>query len=387
MPVSRRSFVRMLGGGGVGAFAVPALSFVSGRGQEALAADGWRGQAGLPPAPDLLRLDSNENPRGPFPSVMQAIRDALGGAARYPYQVSTDLRAAIAAAHRVAPENVLIGCGSGESLRVAVDTWCSATRSLVTAAPTYEGPVNRAVAMGIPVRAVRVGADLALDLDAMAAAAPGAGVVFLCNPNNPTGTVHGTAAVRAFVDQVARTSEAVVVVDEAYHEYCVHPDYASALPLALATPRVVVIRTFSKAYGLAGLRVGYAIGHRDAIAAMQKHRLANGVNQLGGAAAIAALRADAAELARERALNAEGLAIATRFFRDAGFAVAPSHANFVYVDVHRDVRRVQEAARARGVLVGRPFPPLASHLRVSIGTADELRAALPIIGQVLTATT
>lgn len=385
MTVSRRSFVRILGGG-AGAVALPSLAFVNGRGSEALAAV-ISGEVPPVTTADVYRLDSNENPRGPFPSVMARLREALAGSSRYPYQVSSDLRAAIAAAHGVKNENVLLGCGSGEILRVSIDAWCSATKPLVTAAPTYEGPANRANAMGIPVRAVRVGADLGLDLAAMAAAATGAGVVFLCNPNNPTGTVHGAAAVRDFVERVVRTSEATVVVDEAYHEYCEHPDYASARPLALATPRVVVVRTLSKAFGLAGLRVGYAIGHKDAIAAMQRHRLANGINQLGGAAALAALTAGASELDRERALNRDGRELATTFFRKAGYTVTPSHANFVLVDIGRAVKPVQEALRTRGVLVGRPFPPLDTHLRVSIGTAEELRGALPIIGEVLSART
>jgi histidinol-phosphate aminotransferase len=386
MPLSRRSFVRLLGAGGAGALSAPALSFVGGRGHEALLAEPWAGESFASSPGDPIRLDSNENPRGPFPSVQARLREALGASSRYPYQVSTDLRAAIAAANGVAPENVLIGCGSAEILRMTIDAWCSPARGLVTAAPTYEGPANRATAMGIPVRAVRVDGALGLDLEAMAAAAPGAGVVFLCNPNNPTGTVHSAGAVRDFVARVERASDATVVVDEAYHEYCGAPGYATAQPLALASPRVVVVRTFSKAYGLAGLRVGYAIGHREAVAAMQKHRLSLGLNLLGGTAAVAAL-ADAPALERERADNRAGLATATKFFHDAGYHVTPSHANFVLVDVRRDVRRVQNAARARGVLVGRPFPPLATHLRVSIGTADELRAALPILGEVLASTT
>jgi histidinol-phosphate aminotransferase len=385
MPVSRRSFVKVLGAGGAGMLAVPTLPFVSARGHEALAAALESGGVAEAVAAGAIRLDSNENPRGPFPSVVDAVRRALADAARYPYQVSTDLRAAIAAAHGVEPRNVLAGCGSGETLRVAVDAFCAADRPLVSAAPTYEGPANRATAMGIPVRAPRVGADLGLDLDAMAAAARGAGMVFLCNPNNPTGTVLGASAVRDFVERVMREGEATVVVDEAYHEYCEHPDYASALPLALANPRVVVVRTFSKAYGLAGLRVGYAVAHADTIARMQRHRLANGVNVLGGAAAIAALAADRRELDRERALNREGREMATRFFRDAGFVVTPSQANFVLLDARRDVKAVQAAAKAKGVLVGRPFPPLDTHLRVSVGTADEMRAALPLLGEALAA--
>jgi histidinol-phosphate aminotransferase len=377
--VSRRSFVKVLGAGSAGALALP---FLTARGHEALAATGEVSELLAAPA-GTYRLDSNENPRGPLPSVLAAVRGALGETSRYPYQVSSDIRAAIARAHGVKPENVLVGCGSGEILRVGVDAFCSPTRALVTAAPTYEGPANRANTLGVPLRATRVSPDLGLDLSAMAAASRDAGMVFLCNPNNPTGTVHSAGAVRDFVSRVHRESDATVVVDEAYHEYCDHPAYESALPLALASPRVVVVRTFSKAYGLAGLRVGYAIGQAPTIAAMQRHRLANGVNVLGGVAAMAALNANRSELAREQALNREGRDMAAKFFRDLGFTVTPSQANFVLIDVRRDVRRVQEAAKGRGVLVGRPFPPLETHLRVSIGTADEMRAALPLLAEVL----
>jgi histidinol-phosphate aminotransferase len=281
---------------------------------------------------------------------------------------------------------VLLGCGSTEILRMAVHAFTSPSRALVTAAPTFEEPANRAQALGVEVRAVPVRRDdLRLDLAAMAAQAGDAGLVFVNNPNNPTGTLHPAGAIADHVRRVlAESPHAVVLVDEAYHEYVEDPAYASALPLALESPRVIVSRTFSKAYGLAGLRVGYALMQPAAREAMARHQLGIGVNVLGASAARAAL-ADRGLVARERRLNHEARAYTRRFFESAGYRVAPSEANFLMADIRRDVKAFQAACRERDVLVGRPFPPLATHARVSIGTMDEMRAAVDVFRRVLAA--
>jgi histidinol-phosphate aminotransferase len=382
MPLSRRTFVRTLSLGGAGALGA---SLVAARGHEALAwaLDGGAGQGLRPPPDGALRLDSNENPHGPSAAALDAVRGAFGEAARYPGDATAALAEAVAAAHGVKRENVLLGVGSTEVLRMAVLAFTARDRALVTAAPTFETPTRVAEAAGVPVRAVRVDGALRLDLGAMADRAPGAGLVFVCNPNNPTGTVHPAAAVRDLVDRVRRGSpETVVLVDEAYHEFVDDPGYATAVPLALADPRVVVARTFSKAFGLAGLRVGYAIGLPPALDAMRRHQLTLGVGVLGAAAALATL-GERDFVARQRALNREARELTRRFLADGGWAVAPSHANFLLVDVRRDARAFQQACATRGVLVGRPFPPLATHARISIGTLDEMRRALPVFRDVL----
>jgi histidinol-phosphate aminotransferase len=233
------------------------------------------------------------------------------------------------------------------------------------------------------VLAVPVGADLRLDLAAMADAARGAGLVFVNNPNNPTGTVHPAPRVEAFVRRLlAGSPGTTVLIDEAYHEYVEDPSYASALPLALETPRVIVSRTFSKVYGLAGLRVGYAVARPETLEAMAPRQLTDALNVLGLTAAHAAL-ADRAIVARERRLNREAREFTRRFFERAGYRVAPSEANFMMIDVRRDAKAFQAACRERGVLVGRPFPPLATHARVSVGTMDEMRAAAEVFARVL----
>ena len=384
MSLSRRSFVRALGLTGAGVVSAP---LVGARGREAWAAELGRGLGigtlAEPATPTLVRLDSNENPRGPCAAALSAIRGAFGEASRYPMAQPDELRAAIAAAHGVGADHVLLACGSTEVLRVAVDAFTAPGRALVTAAPTFEEPARRARVIGSPVLAVPVDAALRLDLAAMGAAARGAGLVFVNNPNNPTGTLHPARAVEDFVRRLlAESPGTTVLIDEAYHEYVEDPAYASALPLVAETPRVVVSRTFSKVFGLAGLRVGYAVARPETLAAMAPHQLTDALNVLGLPAARAAL-ADRAVVGRERRLNHEAREFTRRFFESAGYRVTPSEANFMMADVRRDAKAFQAACREHGVLVGRPFPPLATHARVSIGTLDEMRAATQVFKRVL----
>lgn len=394
MSLSRRSFVRAIGLGGASAFALPALSA---RGHEAhvgeharLALDAASPVRGARAATSIgefpLRLDSNENPDGPGPAVLDAIRASFGEAGRYPAAPAASLVDAVARQHVVSPDNVMLGCGSTEVLGMAVHAFTSPTRALVTAAPTFEEPSRLAMLLGAPVRAVRVDVGLQLDLQAMAAACgttTPAGLVYVCNPNNPTGTHRDAAAVEQFVERVAReVPTATVLIDEAYFEYVEDPAYATAIPLALERPRVIVSRTFSKVYGLAGLRVGYAIARPETIDQLSPYKLTHSVGALAAAAGFAALeRSD--RVARERTLNREARDATRRFFESLGYRVAPSQTNFLLVDVRQDAQEFQEACAKRGVLVGRPFPPLDTYSRISIGTMEEMRSAMGAFRQVL----
>ncbi len=385
MPLSRRSFVRALSLTGAGVAAAPLAPMLGARGREAWAADLRRGLAepGAGLAAKVIRLSSNENPRGPSAAALEGIQRALVNAPLYPYASAEAVRTAIARHLKVPAECVILGCGSTEILRMVVDTYTSPTKALVAGNPTFELPGMRATTMKTPVHAVPVDAKLQLDLGAMAARSRGAGLVFLNNPNNPTGTVYGAQAVADFIREVHRVSpETVVLVDEAYHEYVDDPSYRTAIPTALEDPRVIVARTFSKAYGLAGLRVGYAVARRETVTALDAQQLDHGVNALAAGAAIAAL-GDADLPARERKLNAEARDFTRKFFEGAGYAVTPSHTNFLMADIRRDARWFQDECRKHDVLVGRPFPPLATHARVSIGTMDEMRAAVPVFERVL----
>jgi histidinol-phosphate aminotransferase len=266
---------------------------------------------------------------------------------------------------------------------MAVYATVSPTRSLVTAAPSFEDPTRYAELAGGQVIAVPVTSELRLDLGAMADRAKGAGLVFVCNPNNPTGTVHGAAAINDFVERVLRVSpDTTVLIDEAYHHYVEDPTYATAVPLALQRRNVVVTRTFSKLYGMAGLRLGYAIGQPDTIAALRRHRLANSVNGLVAPAAVAAL-GDVQLQPIERTRNHEAREFTRQAMASFGYPAIASEANFIMVDIRRDVREFNKACADRGVLIGRPFPPLMTHARISIGTMQEMTVAVEVFKSML----
>jgi len=266
MPLSRRNFLATAAASSAGIAMYP---MISGRGREALMAQQGVGQQPVNPmaqrradralasAPGMIRIDSNENPNGPGARAFEAMRSTFDVANRYPVTLEDDLTTEIAKSLGVKPENIMLGCGSGEVLRSAVQAFTSPTRALVSPMPSFELAADYARFIGSPVKSPKVDAKLRLDLDAMADAAKGAGLVYLCNPNNPTATVHGKSAIADYVDKVGRSSpQTIVLVDEAYHEYVEDPSYSTAIPLALDNPRMFVTRTFSKVFGMAGMRVG-----------------------------------------------------------------------------------------------------------------------------------
>ena len=385
MSISRRGFVRVVGlAGAASIWGAEVLA----RGREAANAEEWLAFAGQQPAkpasPIRIRLSSNENPVGPPKAALDALQAALaaGDAPRYPSTSVQQLIERLAAHHAVSPESIVPGSGSGDVLRMAVYACVSPTRPLVTAAPSFEDPARYAELIG-KVIAVPVTPELKLDLDAMAERSRGAGLVFLCNPNNPTGTVHGSAAITEFVDRVTRVSpETTILVDEAYHHYVEDPAYATAVPLALQRRNVIVTRTFSKLYGMAGLRLGYAIGQPETIAALRRQRLANSVNALVAPAAVAALGDDRLQPI-ERARNHEAREFTRQALASIGYPATPSEANFIMVDIKRDVREFNKACADRGVLIGRPFPPLLTHARISIGTMQEMTGAVEVFKSLL----
>jgi len=386
MAITRRSFVQAFGIGTVAAAAYGPPKVLAARGREALAElPPWERDRALAVAADdaAIRLNSNENPVGPGPSAIDAIRSALSSANRYPFGSEADVVAAIARARGVRQDHVLLGCGSSEVLRMAVIACTSPARALVTAAPTFEDPAFHARTIGAPVIELPVDRELRLDLDAMRDRSANAGLVFFCNPNNPTATVHGAAAVSSFVSAVNRISpKTTILIDEAYHEYVDDPAYQSAIPLALDNPRVIVSRTFSKVFGMAGLRIGYAIGRPEVLEPLKKHQLGASVNVLAAAAAIGSL-ADPDHIAAERERNHEVRQFTREAIAKLGYAVPVSNTNFIMVDVRRNVQNVIDGCRKQGVLIGRPFPPLTTHARISIGTMDEMRQCMDVLGRVL----
>jgi histidinol-phosphate aminotransferase len=396
MPLSRRSFVATLGAGASGLVTAPLISW---RGHEDLLAlqsqlprqqqptgsGEARAERLLASLPGMVRLDSNENPNGPGRAALDAITRQLSMSNRYPVKEQDDLIAALARIQGVAPENILLGCGSGELLRVAVQAFTSPTRGLVAADPTFEAPVNFAKFLKHPIVSPRVTDSLALDLDAMAAAAPGSGLIYFCNPNNPTATVHGASDVNAFVDRALRAApDTTILIDEAYHEYVANPAYRTAIPLALSNPRVIVTRTFSKVFGMAGLRLGYAVARPETIKQIAPWMLGSNTNQLVLAAAVATA-GDQAHIADEQRKNAEARAFTRKFFESAGYTVPAADANFLMVDIRRDPHAFKLDCAKHKVAIGRKFPALPKYARISIGTMPEMKKAVEVFRTVLAA--
>lgn len=381
MPLSRRGFMYTVGAGSAGLLS---SYFIIGRGREAATFD-----TEAPPAAGddgIIHIGSNENARGPGPSVLQALGGGMTArmGRGYPPDHTNALVDAIAEMNGVQRESVIVGTGSGPILAATARAFLSTGRGLVTASPTYETPETTAKRMGAPVKAIPVDRALALDLDAMADAADGAGLVFLCNPNNPTGTAHPASAVEDFVRVVKRRSpDTAILIDEAYIDYAFDPEVRSVLPLALEFPSVLVSRTFSKAHGMAGLRVGYAVGQPETVEAVSEAWHLGSMNTLSAAAAIASLR-DTGHMAAEKEENARIRDFTVSAFRGMGYNVADSHTNCIFVEIGRPATWVREQCLARGVRIGRDFPPFAeTHSRVSLGTREEMERAVRVFQEVL----
>jgi histidinol-phosphate aminotransferase len=343
-----------------------------------------------PPDDGAIRISSNENARGPGRSTVDVLHKAIsprvgrGYAPDYVGQLSET----IAKHYSVATANVIIGTGSGPVLEGAVRAFCTADKPLVTAAPTYGTCEGTARRLNYPVRVVRVDRSLGLDVTSMAEAAKGAGLIFFCNPNNPTGTVHNFAAVDQFVRKVKRDSpDTAILIDEAYIDYTYDPAVKTAVPLTQELPGVIVARTYSKAHGMAGLRLGYAVGQAASVRAIAQAWNMGSMNTLTAAAGIASLR-DVAHIQEERTENARVRDFTLQSFRKMGFEAADCHTNCVFVDLGRPASEFREACRKLGVSVGRDFPPMEkTHSRISLGTMEEMRQAVDVFKKVLASRT
>jgi histidinol-phosphate aminotransferase len=380
MPVSRRTFVRTLG---LGTTAL-STSFVTSRAGEAAA---FAGTAAAAEPSSIIRLSNNENNRGPGAKALEAAHGAIGvrDGRGYPPDHVNELTDAIAAMWSVNRTSVIVGTGSGPILEGSVRAFCAADKPLVTAAPTYATPENMAKRIGAPVKAVNVDRSMSLDLAAMADAARGAGLVYICNPNNPTGAAHTAAAIEQFVRRVKQESPATaILLDEAYIDYAHDPAIRTAKPLAMELPGVFITRSLSKAHGMAGLRLGYAIGQENTVQAIPKVWQLGSINTVSAAAAIASLK-DTQHIQDEVAENARVREFTSKAFKDMGYAVIDSHANCIFVDVKGSAPAFRDACLAQKVQVGRDFPPFEkTHSRITLGTMDEMRQAVDVFRRVLT---
>jgi len=362
----------------------------AGRAGGAGGAGGQGGRGGRPPIPEgvtEIRISSNENPLGPGKSAIDAIVGKFPEAGRYPFNSTPSegkLVETIAALHKTKPENVVLGAGSQEILKSAMRAFASPYRHLVTGAPTFENCTGMARRWRFPVVEAKVDSQLRIDPETMIASVRGAGLVFFNNPNNPTATVLGAKTVTDFVERVRRIApDTVILIDEAYHEYVTDPEYQSAIPLALATPNVFVARTFSKAFGMAGMRIGYAIGQSDTVKPLARFKMPYNISVFGVAAAIASLN-DTKHIADERARNTQVRTYVTKELEALGCKPTASNANFIFVDIGRPAREFRDGCAKSYISVGRDFPPFDhSHARISMGTMEEMQKAVAVFRDVL----
>ena len=330
---------------------------------------------------DVVQLNANENPYGPSPKAIEAVARAARVASRYPDGSEKELRQVIAAHHGVNPERVALGCGSSEILRMADMAFLGAGKTVVAAEPTFEAVLLYAQAIRSEAVKVPLTSDFRHDLAKMAAACDGrTGLVYICNPNNPTGTIVTGEQLAAFLPRVP--ASVVVLVDEAYHHFVENPHYKSAFELLGRAPNLVVARTFSKIYGMAGMRLGYAVGSEANIEAMRRFASWNNVNYAALAAAAASLVDSALVPRQRRAINDTRRWLCAELEKE-GRHVIPSETNFFMTDVRGDVAPVIQAFRNRKILVGRKFPSLSNWLRVSVGKREEMETFLGALREIV----
>jgi histidinol-phosphate aminotransferase len=330
---------------------------------------------------DSVKLASNENPLGPSPRVREAILAAIPDLARYPDGSGFALRRRLAQRHGVPPEAITLGNGSNDVLDMVARTFLAPGVEAVFSEHAFAVYAISTQAVGASAR-VAPARDHGHDLDAMA---PLVGertrVVFVANPNNPTGTWLPAAALRAFIEGLP--PHVVVVVDEAYFEYVAEPEYPDTSRWLDEFPRLVVTRTFSKAYGLAGLRVGYGLSHPDLAELLNRVRQPFNVNSLALVAAEAALD-DREHIETSVELNRQGMARLTAGFESLGLSYIPSVGNFVTLDLGRPAADPNQALLRAGC-IARPVGNygLPRHLRVTVGMPEENERFLAALAQVL----
>ena len=325
------------------------------------------------PNPNLIRLDSNENAYGPSAKVENVIKSASVIANRYPFRSYKGLIDKIAGAHHVQPEQVLLGCGSTEILRMASFAFLGPSKQLLQASPTFEMMEHYARSAGSEVITVPLDAGFAHDLDRMLArASASTTLVYICNPNNPTATLTPRQEIEKFIRRLP--ASAMVVIDEAYHHYAGQSGmYASFIDRPVDDERVIVTRTFSKVYGLAGLRLGYAVASPKVVQLMYRFAIDANINGIVTQAAAAALDEGEAinEFVRRNTDDRQ------EFFNQAmARAVKPidSHANFVMMNTFHPAEEVIAHFDRNNILIGPRFPQMDTYIRVSLGRPEEMQA-------------
>jgi len=368
--LSRRSLLQRIGAIAAGTAVAPSLAEATSSAppDEPTLTSG----ASRPVGP--IRLNRNENAYGPSPKAIASMLEASQNAAnRYPDLESEALRNRIGRFHSVTPDHVVLGCGSGEILRMAADAFLGSRKTLIVARPTYELMSDCARRAGGEVVAIPLSKDYAHDLTAMLARTDAATrLVYICNPNNPTGSLTRRRDLEAFVRQLPETAR--VLIDEAYHHYVGESaDYASFIDRPIDDSRVIVARSFSKIHGLAGLRVGYAIAARETARTLAAGRVSDGVNVVAALAAAAAFD-DSEHVWTSARRNVDDRQEFVNQANARMLKTIDSQTNFVMLNTERTASEVVERFKRLNVLLAQPFPSFEKHIRVSLGTAADMQA-------------
>ena len=362
--ISRRKFAQLLGIGAAAAVVRPSLSF---------AKPTQSVTTPLTEAGSIVRLSANENPYGPCSKALQAMTDSFGLASRYPDEHNNVLIDKLATLNHVDRNEILLGDGSGEILKLCAETFTGPQNGkLVAADPTFEAILKNASANGAEVVKVPLTSSFAHDLPKMLAAAKG-GLIYVCNPNNPTGSITPKDELRSFIKNTSPGT--MILVDEAYFHFADSPDYESVIPLVKDHPNLIVSRTFSKIYGMAGLRCGYCVAQKETVERMRQQQMWDSVNCMALAAAIASLD-DPDHVPNGQRLNKEAKQFTTSELEKMGYKIIPSQANFIMFDCKKPVVPLIKAMKDRNVHVGRLFPALPNHMRLTIGKKSEMETFL-----------
>jgi len=364
MSISRRRFAQLLGAGAAVAVVRPHLSFA--KPTQFVATSSTAGG-------NIVRLSANENPYGPSPKAFQAMTDSFSLACRYPDEHNNLLIEKLAKLNGVNHDQILLGDGSSEILKLCAETFTGKTRgTLVAADPTFEPILQQAGLNGAEVAKVPLTASFAHDLPKMLAAAK-RGLIYVCNPNNPTASITPKNELADFIGKTPR--ETMMLVDEAYFHYADSPDYESVIPLVKDHPNLIVSRTFSKIYGMAGLRCGYCVAQKETLDQLRAHQMWDSVNIMALAAASASLD-DPDQVPNGQRLNSEAKAFTIGELDKLGYKTIPSQVNFIMFDCKRPVVPLIQALKQRDVQVGRLFPALPNYMRLTIGKKSEMESFL-----------
>src|SRR4051812_36819391 len=365
--ISRRQFAQLLTAGAAAALVRPQFSFAKANGQ-------------MPAGGGVVRLNANENPYGPSPKALQAITDSFELTCRYPDEHNNMLIDQLARLNGVNHDQILLGDGSGEILKLCAETFTGTQKGkLVAADPTFEAILNNASANGAEVVKVPLTSTFAHDLTKMLSAAKG-GLIYVCNPNNPTASITPKDQLRDFIANSPHKT--MVLVDEAYFHFADSPDYESVIPLVKDHPNLIVARTFSKIYGMAGLRCGYCLAQKQTIDAMRARQMWDSVNIMALAAASASLD-DPDQVPNGQRLNSDAKTFTVDELDKLGYKTIPSQANFIMFDCKRPVLPLIQSMKQQNVHVGRLFPALPNHMRVTIGKKPEMESFVAAFKQVV----